>query len=92
MSCYIINKSPHIALDDKASKEVWTDKLIDCFGLRKFGYPCYVHIQDLQRSKMDSKSKECILFGFKQGVKGYKLWDPTSYKVKISRNIVFNDE
>ena len=92
MTCYIINKSPHSALDDKAPDEVWTGTPCDYSRLRVFGCPCYVHIQDTQRSKLDSKSKECIFLGYKKGVKGYKLSDPTSHKVVISKDVVFEEE
>ena len=34
---------------------------------------------------MDSKSKKCIFIGYKDGLKGYKLWNPTTRKVVYSR-------
>ncbi|XP_031250748.1 probable LRR receptor-like serine/threonine-protein kinase At3g47570 [Pistacia vera] len=36
-----------------------------------------------KRSKLDSKSEKCKFVGFKDGIKGYKLWNP------VSRSITF---
>jgi hypothetical protein len=31
------------------------------------------------------------LLGYQSGVKGYKLWNPQTQKVVISRNVIFNE-
>ena len=38
---------------------------------------------------MDSKSEKCIFIGYKDGLKGYKLWNPVTRKVVYSRDVVF---
>jgi hypothetical protein len=50
-----------------------------------------VHIPSEERSKLDSKSRQCIFLGYEKGVKGYKLCDPTINKVVISRDVVFDE-
>uniref|UniRef100_A0A2N9IB18 CCHC-type domain-containing protein n=1 Tax=Fagus sylvatica TaxID=28930 RepID=A0A2N9IB18_FAGSY len=92
MACYIINRSPRVALDGKVAEEVWTGQEVDYSFMRIFGCPAYVHISGEDRSKLDPKSKKCIFLGFKKGVKGYKLWDPVAQKVVISRDVVELDE
>uniref|UniRef100_A0A2N9EIR8 CCHC-type domain-containing protein n=1 Tax=Fagus sylvatica TaxID=28930 RepID=A0A2N9EIR8_FAGSY len=92
MACYIINRSPRVALDGKVAEEVWTGQEIDYSFMRIFGCPAYVHISGEDRSKLDPKSKKCIFLGFKKGVKGYKLWDPVAQKVVISRDVVFDEK
>lgn len=57
-----------------------------------FDSPYFVHIQDSQRSKLNSKVKGCIFFDFKKVVKGYKLWDLSSHKVVISQDVVYDEE
>ena len=37
-------------------------------------------IQNLER---------CIFLGYADGVKGYRLWDPTTHKIVISRDVIF---
>jgi hypothetical protein len=60
--------------------------------MRIFECPAYFHISGEDRSKLDLKSKKCIFISFKKGVKGYKLWDPVTHKVVISRDIVFDEK
>uniref|UniRef100_A0A2N9GG47 CCHC-type domain-containing protein n=1 Tax=Fagus sylvatica TaxID=28930 RepID=A0A2N9GG47_FAGSY len=92
MACYIINRSPRVALDGKVTEEVWTGQEVDYSFMRIFGCPAYVHISGEDRSKLDPKSNKCIFLGFKKGVKGYKLWDPVAQKVVISRDVVFDEK
>jgi hypothetical protein len=39
-------------------------------------------------SKLDSKSKKYIFLGYADGVKGYHLWDPTTHKLVISKDVI----
>jgi hypothetical protein len=43
-------------------------------------------------SKLDSKSRKYVFLGYADGVKGYRLWDPTAYKVVISRDVIFAED
>ena len=40
---------------------------------------------------MDSKFEKCIFIGYKDGLKGYKLWNPVGRKVLYSRDVVFRE-
>ena len=42
-----------------------------------------------ERTKLDLKSKICIFLGYAHGVKGYCLWDPTTHKIVISKDVIF---
>ena len=44
-----------------------------------------------QHSKLDPKSKKCIFFGYDDVTKGYRLWDPTTRKIVISRDVIFDE-
>uniref|UniRef100_A0A2N9J7Q6 Reverse transcriptase Ty1/copia-type domain-containing protein n=1 Tax=Fagus sylvatica TaxID=28930 RepID=A0A2N9J7Q6_FAGSY len=92
MACYIINRSPRVALDGKVAEEVWTGQEVDYSFMRIFGCSAYVHILGEGRLKLNPKSKKCIFLGFKKGVKGYKLWDPVAQKVVINRDVVFDEK
>jgi hypothetical protein len=43
-------------------------------------------------SKLDSKSRKYVFLGYADRVKGYRLWDPTAYKVVISRDVIFAED
>ena len=42
-----------------------------------------------ERTKLDAKFRKCIFLGYADGVKGYRLWDPTAHKIVISRDVIF---
>jgi hypothetical protein len=67
MACYMINRSPKVTLDGKVAKEVWTGNEVNYIGLRVFGCPTYVHIPSEERSKLDSKPKQCVFLGYGKG-------------------------
>ena len=58
-----------------------------------FGCDAYALINKKERSKLDPRSKRCIVVGYgeKNGLKGYRLWDPTTHKLTISRDVVFDE-
>ena len=40
---------------------------------------------------MDSNYEKSIFIGYKDGLKGYKLWNPVTRKVVYSRDVVFRE-
>ena len=57
MACFLINRSPRIALNGKVADEVWTRNTVDYSNLKVFGYLAYVHVSSEERSKLDSISR-----------------------------------
>lgn len=53
--------------------------------------PTFVHESSDKWSKLDPKSKKRVFVGYFNGVKGFKLWDPTSTKMVISMDVVFDE-
>eukprot|EP00253_Pinus_taeda_P011846 PITA_11846 len=90
-ACYLVNRSPSVAIDCKIPKEVWTGQSCDYSHLRIFGYDAYSLILKNQRSKLDPKSKCYVFVGYDYAVKGYRLWDPTLRKIVISRDVTFDE-
>jgi hypothetical protein len=90
-ACYLVNRSPSSALGDKTPQEVWTGKEPSLTHLKVFGCDAYVHVPKENRSKLDKKVEKCIFIGYKDGLKGYKLWNPETKKVVYSRDVVFKE-
>ncbi|KAH9678909.1 Integrase catalytic domain-containing protein [Citrus sinensis] len=88
-ACYIVNRSPSTAIGLKTAMEMWTEKPADYSYLHVFGCPVYVMYNAQERTKLDPKSRRCIFLGYADGVKGYRLWDPTAHKIVISRDVIF---
>ncbi|KAK9212518.1 hypothetical protein WN943_001900 [Citrus x changshan-huyou] len=88
-TCYIVNRSLSTTIGLKTPMEMWTRKLADYSHLHAFGCPVYVIYNAQERAKLDPKSRRCIFLGYADGVKGYRLWDPTAHKIIISRDVIF---
>ncbi|KAH9659545.1 hypothetical protein KPL70_023885 [Citrus sinensis] len=91
-ACYIVNRSPSTAIGLKTAMEMWTEKPADYSYLHVFGCHVYVMYNAQERTKLDPKSRRCIFLGYADGVKGYRLWDPTAHKIVISRDVVFVED
>jgi hypothetical protein len=40
---------------------------------------------------LDKKDEKCIFIGYKDGVKGYKLWNPETKKTIYCQAVVFRE-
>ena len=76
---------------DKNPQEVWTGKKPSIKHLKVFGCDAYVHVPKEKRSKLDNNTGKCIFIGYKDGMKGYKLWNPITKKTVYSRDVVFRE-
>ena len=56
--------------------------------MRVFGCTAYAHVDN---GKLEPRDVKCIFLGYKSSVKGFKLWNPKTQKVVISRNVIFNE-
>jgi hypothetical protein len=72
--------------------EMWTGKLADYSRLHIFRSHVYVMYNTQEVRKLDSKSRKCVFLGYVDGVKGYRLWDPTAHKIVINRDVIFAED
>lgn len=87
---YILNRRPR-ELDKKLSYELWSGKKTTLNHLRKFGAEAYVHVPKQFRSKFESKSKKMILVGYDRDSSNYRVFDPATSKITVTRDVVFNE-
>jgi hypothetical protein len=88
---YLRNRSPTKAVEDKTPYEALTGNRPDVKHLRVFGCVAYSHVPKDERKKLDSKSRKCILLGYGNETKGYRLYDVERRKVLHSRDVIFNE-
>ncbi|CAL1391441.1 unnamed protein product [Linum trigynum] len=88
---HVLNRSPSSANQGKTAQELWTGKPPTVSHLRVFGCVAYAHIPDQHRRKLDDKSLKCNFLGLSVESKGYKLFNPITKKVIISRDVVFDE-
>ena len=88
-ACYLVNRLPSSAIWGKTPLEVWSRKTTADYDLlRVFGCPAYYHVKE---DKLDPIAKKCLFVGFKKGIKGFKIWDPTDRKFLFSRDVTFDE-
>ncbi|KAG8499626.1 hypothetical protein CXB51_006086 [Gossypium anomalum] len=87
-ACFLINRSPSVAIEKKTPQEVWSGNPANYSDLKIFGCPAYAHVNN---GKLEPRSIKCVFLGYEAGVKGYKLWCPENRKVVISRDVVFDE-
>ena len=85
------NRSPTLALVDKTPHEVWSGKKPSITHLKIFGCDSFMHVPNEKMSKLDNKVEKCIFVGCKDGIKGYKLWNPVTRKIVYNRDVVFRE-
>jgi hypothetical protein len=59
--------------------------------LKLFDCDAFVHLPKERRRKLDKKEIKRIFIGYKEGMKGYKFWDPASRRKMCSRDAIFID-
>lgn len=88
----IKNRCPHKAVDgNKTPEEAYSNNKPDLSHLRVFGCDAYALLQDGHRHKMDPKSRRCVFIGYTAVPGTYRLYDPVTHKVIISRDVVFDE-
>ena len=59
--------------------------------LKVFGCTCFANVLDEKRTKLDAKARKCIFIGHDERKKEYKCMDPTTHKIIVSRDVVFDE-
>ncbi|KAJ0809226.1 putative RNA-directed DNA polymerase [Helianthus annuus] len=90
-SYYILNRCPTKALKDITPQEAWNGEKPNVEDLRVWGCLAYAHIPKEKRTKLDSKGMRCILVGKSEESKAYRLIDPKTMKVVISKDVLFEE-
>ncbi|CAH9079345.1 unnamed protein product [Cuscuta epithymum] len=86
---HIINKLPSSILNNKSPFEMLFNHPPDYTHLKVFGCLAFASTITSNRTKFYSRSHKCIFIGYPLGSKGYKLYDLTTRKTFISRNVKF---
>lgn len=86
-----IEPSPSVQAGDSTPYELWTGKKPSLSHVKVFGCDAFVHVPKQKRKKWDSKSKKVMLVGYQGESANYRLFDPATNKVTVSRDVSFNE-
>lgn len=89
---YVLNRALSSTSNGKTPYEIWTGKAPSVSHLRVFGSTAFVHIDKQFRKKFDSKAKKMILVGYQGDSTNYRLYNPNTKKVTVSRDVVFKEK
>ncbi|KAG8479288.1 hypothetical protein CXB51_029082 [Gossypium anomalum] len=83
---------PTKALEYKTLFEAWFGFKPSLAHLKVFGCLCYNHVPAVKRDKLSKRTKPGILVGYNSVKKGYRILDPSTNKVQVSRDVVFDEK
>jgi hypothetical protein len=89
---FLINRLPSKVIDNKMPFERLLQKKPDYLSLRTFGFACWPNLRPYNRHKLELCSKQCAFLGYSNLHKGYKCLDIQSWRVYISRDVIFDEE
>nr|KYP43697.1 Retrovirus-related Pol polyprotein from transposon TNT 1-94 [Cajanus cajan] len=89
---YIQNRCPHSKLDDVTPQEAWSGQKPSIRHFKIFGSLAYGHVPAQLRTKLDDRSKKYILIGYDEKAKAYKLYNPVTGKILVSRDVQVDEE
>ena len=78
---YVVNLSPSVPLAGDIPQRVWSGNEVSYKHLKVFGCRAFVHVPRDERSKLDSKTKQCIYLNQPGEDFGYRLWDLANRKI-----------
>ncbi|KAI3501210.1 hypothetical protein L1887_29073 [Cichorium endivia] len=90
--CHILNRCTSRSLDEKVPEELWTGSKPSVEHFKIFGCIGHVHVPAQLRTKLDTRSHKCVFLGVSQESKAYRLYDPSSEKIVISRDVIFDED
>ena len=91
-STYLINRIATRSLEEKTPYEVLRSRKPNISHIRVFGCVCYARTEAAGRKKLDDRLGTLVHLGTEPAFKAYRLIDPISMKIVVSRDIIFDEE
>lgn len=88
-SIHIINRLPTPLLHNKSPYEILHKQPPILMHLKVFGCLAYASTLHNNRSKFSSRAIKYVFIGYKEGTKGYLLYNLLTNQIFVSRNVVF---
>ncbi|XXG89957.1 hypothetical protein AAC387_Pa12g1836 [Persea americana] len=89
---YLLNRCPTKSVRNKTPQEAWSGHKPSLAHLKIFGCVAYAQVPEAKRKKLDDRGEKCIFIRYSEESKAYKLYNPLTKKVVVSRDVVFSEE
>ncbi|KAG8478890.1 hypothetical protein CXB51_028743 [Gossypium anomalum] len=89
---YMLNKLSTNAVKEKTPFEAWYDLKPTVSHLKVFGCIYYTLIPAEKRTKLEKRFVPRIFVGYSSTKKAYRVFDPSTKKIMVSRDVKFNEE
>ncbi|KAK9140896.1 hypothetical protein Scep_010577 [Stephania cephalantha] len=86
---FLLNRLPTKVVNGKTPFEAWYGFKPNLKNLKIFGCLCFTHVPQIKRDKLDNKVVPGIFIGYNNTSKAYRVFQPQSRKILISRDVVF---
>ncbi|CAA7039007.1 unnamed protein product [Microthlaspi erraticum] len=90
-STYLLNRIATRAIKETTPYEAFWRKRPNISHIRVFGCIGYAKVDSHQLKKLDDRSRRLIHLGTEPGTKGYRLLDPQTKKIVVSRDVIFDE-
>lgn len=91
-SVYLLNRLPTCAVKDKTPFEAWHGLKPFVSHLKVFGCVCYALVPAERMIKFEKRSISGMFVGYSSIKKGYRIIDPSTKQILVSRDVKFNKE
>lgn len=89
-AAYLKNRTPSSSIDDLTPYYLKYGEDPDLKHIRVFGCTAFMLVPSVHRKKLDDKCRRMIFIGYSS--MGYRLLDPETKSITISRNVRFDEE
>ena len=91
-TCYIQNRISITPILDKTPYELWKNRKPNISYFHPFGCECFMLNTKDNIGKFDYKAQKCLLLGYYECSKGYKIFNTETRSVEESIHVIFNDK
>ena len=88
---YLLNRIASRVVKDQTPYEAFRSKKPNIGHLRIFGCIGYAKVEAKLLKKLDDRSRMLVHLGTEPGSKAYRMFDPQSQKIIVSRDVVFDE-
>ena len=73
-------------------QKAWSGYKPSVSHLRIFGFIAYAQVPETKRKKLNDHGEKNIFIGYSDESKAYKLYNPFTNKIVVSRDVIFSEE